>query len=72
MHLFLKIFLGLVVITPAVTPGMSTSFSAIALPQLNLNLNEASWFGKENIRSKFVFDLNKILFNYIRTYSLNS
>ncbi|XKL66763.1 hypothetical protein PGB90_010183 [Kerria lacca] len=51
LHLFLKIFLGLVVITPAVTPGMSTSFSAIALPQLNLNLNEASWFGKENIRT---------------------
>lgn len=36
----------MIVITPAVTPGMAMAFSAIALPQMKLNLDEGSWYGE--------------------------
>lgn len=36
--------IGIIVITPAITPGMAMSYSAIALRQINLDLNQASWF----------------------------
>nr|XP_018910831.1 PREDICTED: facilitated trehalose transporter Tret1-like [Bemisia tabaci]XP_018910832.1 PREDICTED: facilitated trehalose transporter Tret1-like [Bemisia tabaci] len=38
------VILGLIVIVPGVAPGMSFGFPAVALPQLNLNIDEASTF----------------------------
>lgn len=42
--MFRLVFVGMIVITPAVTPGMAMAFSAIALPQMKLNLDEGSWY----------------------------
>lgn len=42
---------------PAIPSGMTVAFSAIALPQLNLNLIQTSWFGEQFIE-KIVFNLN--------------
>ncbi|XP_065216239.1 solute carrier family 2, facilitated glucose transporter member 8-like [Planococcus citri] len=39
-----QILFFIIIILTALPTGMSSSFSAIALPQLNLNLEETSWF----------------------------
>lgn len=36
--------LGVCVITPAIAPGMSMGYAAVALPQLHLSVHDLSWF----------------------------
>jgi len=42
----MQVFLGMVVVSPGILAGMAMAISGIALPQMNLNIDDASWFGK--------------------------
>ncbi|XP_065216518.1 uncharacterized protein LOC135842805 isoform X1 [Planococcus citri] len=39
----------IIIILPSLPPGMSVGFSAIALPQLPLNLDQSSWFASLSV-----------------------
>lgn len=53
----MQALVGIIVITPAIAPGMAMSYSAVALRQLDLDLNEGSWFGEYLELSTFLFGL---------------
>ncbi len=40
-----QILLGLIVVSPSFLCGLNMSYTTVALPQMNLSLEDASWFG---------------------------
>ncbi|XP_065216595.1 uncharacterized protein LOC135842856 [Planococcus citri] len=43
------ILLSFIIVSPALIPGFTYGYASIALPQLRLNLSDASWFGSFSI-----------------------
>ncbi|KAK9506335.1 hypothetical protein O3M35_008291 [Rhynocoris fuscipes] len=56
--LILQVFLGIIIALPSVPCGMSLGFSAVTFEQLNLNVDEASWYASVTIMA---FPIGSIL-----------